>query len=56
VITIDFRRKYWTLCVNGAPLMTFASLERAVAFCPEALVRLAARDESIAHPDAAVVR
>ncbi len=36
MITLKFLGKYWTVLVDGKPLMQFASLEDAIAFAPEA--------------------
>lgn len=38
MITVKFLAGFWTLLVDGKPLMTFVSLESATAFAPEATV------------------
>lgn len=30
MITLEFRNGYWTVCVNGQALISFASRERAL--------------------------
>jgi hypothetical protein len=36
MITLKFLGKYWTVVVDGQPLISFASLDAAIAFAPEA--------------------
>jgi hypothetical protein len=36
VITLEFLAGYWTACVDGAPIVSFASYERAIEMVPEA--------------------
>lgn len=42
MITLKFLGKYWTILVDGQPLIEFASLAEALAFAPEAGALLAA--------------
>jgi hypothetical protein len=36
MITLKFLGKYWTVLVDGQPLMSFVSLESAIDLIPEA--------------------
>jgi hypothetical protein len=36
MITLKFLGNYWTVLVDGQPLISFASFEAAIAFAPEA--------------------
>lgn len=37
-ISLEYRRRFWTVCTLGKPIATFPSLECAVAAVPEAVV------------------
>lgn len=36
MITLKFLGKYWTVLVDGRPLIEFPTFEAAIAFAPEA--------------------